>query len=120
MMREVKNYIDGEWTEGKSETIERYNPADQKELVATVAGSSVHDVNEAVFAAVKAKKKWAQTAAPERGAYLQKSLIYLSNMRMNWRNWLRKKWGSVLLKRKEKYIVAQLFYVIMREKGCEK
>lgn len=72
MMREVKNYIDGQWIEGKNEIIERYNPADKKELVAVVTGSSVHDVDEAVFAAVQARKKWAQTAAPERGAYLQK------------------------------------------------
>lgn len=77
MMREVKNYIGGEWIQGKHETIERYNPADQKELVAVVAGSSVHDVDEAVFAAVKAKKKWAQTAAPRAWCVFTKSSLFI-------------------------------------------
>ncbi|CUA80708.1 aldehyde dehydrogenase family protein [Anoxybacillus suryakundensis] len=81
-MREVKNCIDGQWIEGRNEMIERYNPADKKELIAVVAGSSIHDVDEAVLAAVKAKKTWAQTAAPERGAYLQK-VAYLFEQHAN-------------------------------------
>ncbi|MGJ7034612.1 aldehyde dehydrogenase family protein [Anoxybacillus eryuanensis] len=81
-MREVKNYIDGQWIEGRNEMIERYNPADKTELIAVVAGSSIHDVDEAVLAAVKAKKTWAQTAAPERGAYLQK-VAYLFEQHAN-------------------------------------
>ncbi len=81
-MREVKNYIDGQWIEGRNEMIERYNPADKTELIAVVTGSSIHDVDEAVLAAVKAKKTWAQTAAPERGAYLQK-VAYLFEQHAN-------------------------------------
>jgi aldehyde dehydrogenase (NAD+) len=67
-----QNYIDGDWTASEtSETLAVNNPAQPTEVVAEYQQSSRADANEAVEAAVKAQKKWANTPGPERGRILR-------------------------------------------------
>jgi alpha-ketoglutaric semialdehyde dehydrogenase len=88
------NYINGQWLPAQSaSTIERYNPADRRELVATFPHSSAADVDEAVHAARQAYKSWRLVPAPARAEYVQRM-------------------GALLLQRKE-----ELAYLMSREMG---
>ncbi len=68
----LKNYINGEWVESKSEqSLDVINPATQKTL-AKVPMSTRDEVNAAVAAAKQAFPEWRRTPPPVRARYLFK------------------------------------------------
>jgi acyl-CoA reductase-like NAD-dependent aldehyde dehydrogenase len=74
------NFIDGKWTESKSEeTISSSNPANHKEIVGHVQSSTVDDLNEGVRAAKQSCKQWKNTSPVERGNYLHKAADLLES-----------------------------------------
>lgn len=88
------NYIQGQWVPAQSAaTLERYNPADTRELVATFPSSEAVDVAAAVQAARQAYQTWRLVPAPARAEYVYRI-------------------GELLLQRKE-----ELAYLMSREMG---
>ncbi len=72
------NYIDGKWKVSISgETEPSRNPANPQEIVGFVQKSELSDLNEAVSAAKRARKKWGKLAAPSRGKYLDQVAVVL-------------------------------------------
>ena len=68
----LKNYIDGEWVESKSENyLDVVNPASNK-TIATVPLSDTEEVNRAVETAQEAFLDWRETPATKRASYLFK------------------------------------------------
>src|SRR5690348_18478536 len=66
-----KNFIGGRWVESRAtKFLERRNPANTDEIVATVALSTRDEMHEAVSAARTAFPAWRDTPAPERGRIL--------------------------------------------------
>lgn len=67
------NYLNGEWIESASEEIiESINPANTREIVGSVQGSTLDDLNKAVESAENAKKSWRKLGQAARGSYLYK------------------------------------------------
>ncbi len=88
------NYIEGQWVSAQSaSTLERYNPADTRELVASFPSSEIADVDAAVQSAHQAYKSWRLVPAPARAEYVYRI-------------------GELLLQRKE-----ELAYLMSREMG---
>jgi aldehyde dehydrogenase (NAD+) len=73
-MTVFKNYINGEWTEGRSgKTFPNINPANTDEIVGHFQASNADDVNAACAAAAAAQQAWADLPATRRGEYLFKA-----------------------------------------------
>ncbi|PSA90197.1 methylmalonate-semialdehyde dehydrogenase (CoA acylating) [Bacillus atrophaeus] len=69
-IRKLKNYINGEWVESKTDTYEDVvNPA-TKEVLCQVPISTKEDIDYAVEKASQAFKKWSKVAAPRRARIL--------------------------------------------------
>ncbi len=69
-----RNYVDGKWVESKStKIVERRNPADHDELVASIPLSTREEMKEAIAAAHAAFPAWRATPAPARGKILFKA-----------------------------------------------
>jgi alpha-ketoglutaric semialdehyde dehydrogenase len=69
-----RNYIGGKWVESKStKIVERRNPADHDEVVATIPLSTREEMKEAIAAAKGAFPGWRETPAPARGKILFKA-----------------------------------------------
>ena len=66
----VRNYVNGIFVDSK-ETIEDINPA-TSEVIATIPRSNLNDVNEAVWAADKARDNWSSLSLDERRKWLEK------------------------------------------------
>ncbi|NCU18997.1 aldehyde dehydrogenase family protein [Pallidibacillus pasinlerensis] len=69
-IRNLKNYINGEWVRGEN-TVPVINPATSEEIV-YVPLSTKETVDEAVKAAKQAQKEWALVPAPQRAEILYK------------------------------------------------
>src|SRR5687768_15815018 len=69
-MRELKNFIGGEWRESKGKRVKDFNPADTSEVVADAPSSSAAEAAEACEAALRAYPGWRNTPAPVRGQLL--------------------------------------------------
>lgn len=66
----LKNYINGEWVESKTERYENvYNPA-TNEIIARVPLSTKEDIDYAVSVAAEAFQKWQRVAVPRRARIL--------------------------------------------------
>lgn len=70
-MIEKLNYIDGEWIDDESESLQVVNPANG-ELIGTVPKGGTEATRNAINAADEAFSTWSQTTAYERAAYLEK------------------------------------------------
>ncbi|MCY8932082.1 methylmalonate-semialdehyde dehydrogenase [Bacillus atrophaeus] len=69
-MRKLKNYINGEWVESKTDKYEDVvNPA-TKEVLCQVPISTKEDIDYAVEKASQAFKKWSKVAVPRRARIL--------------------------------------------------
>ncbi|WP_078394299.1 alpha-ketoglutaric semialdehyde dehydrogenase GucD [Shouchella patagoniensis] len=67
------NYINGKWSETSTgNTKENVNPGNVNEVVGSYQESDLHDLNQAVEAASKAKKAWKKLSGSNRGEYLYK------------------------------------------------
>ena len=95
----VLNFIGGRWepsTTGR--WAERFDPADERILVARAPDSSRQDVRRAIEAAERAKEGWSRVPPPKRGRLL-----------FDWLAWLdsRKDHLALLLTREEGKILAE-------------
>jgi alpha-ketoglutaric semialdehyde dehydrogenase len=67
----VRNFIAGKWVDSLGgQRLEKTNPADNREVVATVTISTGEDVDRAVEAARMAHRDWKALPAPKRGEIL--------------------------------------------------
>tara|TARA_R110000782_G_scaffold226607_1_gene313402 strand:- start:564 stop:2024 length:1461 start_codon:yes stop_codon:yes gene_type:complete len=66
----TKNFINGEWVDGSSGTVDVTNPANGK-VVATIANGSADDASRAVEAASKAFLSWSRMPAKQRAVLLR-------------------------------------------------
>ncbi|RQW87307.1 MAG: aldehyde dehydrogenase family protein [Geobacter sp.] len=67
----VRNFIDGTWVDSRSgKRFEKTNPADSRDVVASVTISDSDDVDLAVAAARRAYPAWKALPAPKRGEIL--------------------------------------------------
>ncbi len=71
-MEKFKNYINGEWVEGKSrEYFQNVSPANKNDIIGEFPLSNAEDVNDAVAVAKEAYKSWKMIPAPKRGDILR-------------------------------------------------
>lgn len=71
-MIKFKNYIDGKWVEGSSNSFfKNVSPADSSDVIGEFPLSDVNDLNSAVESSVSAYKLWKNTPAPKRGDILR-------------------------------------------------
>jgi malonate-semialdehyde dehydrogenase (acetylating)/methylmalonate-semialdehyde dehydrogenase len=68
-IKEIKNYIDGEWVESKGEKVDVVNPATNK-VIAKVPISTREELDAAVEAAQAAFPDWRRTTPVARARYL--------------------------------------------------
>lgn len=66
-----KQFINGEFVEGKGKEFDNFNPATE-EVISRYSSASLEQVDGAVDAAEEAQKKWAKLPAIERAKYLRK------------------------------------------------
>jgi alpha-ketoglutaric semialdehyde dehydrogenase len=73
------NYINGEWVEPSTHTYyEKYNPADEHELIGEFPFSSGQDVEAAVDSAQKAFRTWGKMLPVEREKYIARFIQLLA------------------------------------------
>jgi aldehyde dehydrogenase (NAD+) len=71
-MRELKNFIGGEWRDSTGPRVKDVNPADVHDVVADAPSSTAAEAAAACDAAARAFEGWRQTPAPVRGQILFK------------------------------------------------
>ena len=69
-MRQLKNFIGGEWRDSKGKRVQDLNPADTSEIIADAPSSTAAEAAEACEAALRAYPGWRNTPAPVRGQLL--------------------------------------------------
>jgi aldehyde dehydrogenase (NAD+) len=70
-MRQLKNFIGGEWRDSSSgKRVKDINPADTNEVIAEAPSSTAAEAAEACVAAARAFPGWRNTPAPVRGQLL--------------------------------------------------
>ena len=67
MVIQCRNFIGGKWEERGSDGIQRLNPANVHDVVATAPDSSAQDTRRAIQAAADAFPRWRRMIPPERG-----------------------------------------------------
>jgi len=93
----VKNYIAGNWVDAlDGRCFESRNPADNRELVASVAYSGREDVDMAVGAARDAFRAWKLMPAPKRGELLFRAAEILARRKSELGRLVAREMGKVL------------------------
>jgi aldehyde dehydrogenase (NAD+) len=93
-----KNYINGEWTEGKSNrTYDILNPYDRS-VVASVRLATQEQLEETFEIAKQAQKEWAKSTVEERREVLHRAANYLNENREEIVNTIVRETGGTLLK----------------------
>jgi len=93
----VKNYIAGNWVDAlDGRCFESRNPADNRELVASVAYSGREDVDMAVGAARDAFRAWKLMPAPKRGELLFRAAEILARRKAELGRLVAREMGKVL------------------------
>ncbi|MEH7491796.1 aldehyde dehydrogenase family protein [Neobacillus niacini] len=93
-----KNYINGEWTEGKSNrTYDILNPYDRS-VVASVRLATKEQLEETFEIAKEAQKAWSKSTVEERREVLHKAAHYLNENREEIVNTIVRETGGTLLK----------------------
>ncbi|MRR58669.1 MAG: aldehyde dehydrogenase family protein, partial [Deltaproteobacteria bacterium] len=97
MDAKVKNYIAGKWLDAlDGRCFESRNPADNRELVASVAYSGREDVDMAVGAARDAFRAWKLMPAPKRGELLFRAAEILARRKAELGRLVALEMGKVL------------------------
>lgn len=92
-----RNYINGRWVESRStQTIERRNPADLKEMLSVSPLSTRAEINEAVAAAKAAFPAWRDTPAPVRGKILDRAAALMEQRKDELARTLTREEGKTL------------------------
>lgn len=95
------NFIGGRWEPAESETVkDRYDPADQNELVARAPDSARADARRAIEAAERAAASWRETPAPKRGRMLFEWLDWIDARRERLAELLTREEGKTLAESK--------------------
>lgn len=93
-----KNYINGEWTEGKSNrNYDILNPYDRS-VVASVRLATKEQLEESFEIAKQVQKTWAKSTVKERREVLHKAAQYLNDNREEIVNTIVRETGGTLLK----------------------
>lgn len=93
-----KNYINGEWTEGKSNrTYDILNPYDRS-VVASVRLATKEQLEKTFEIAKQAQKEWAKSTVEQRREVLHKAAQYLNENREEIVNTIVRETGGTLLK----------------------
>jgi aldehyde dehydrogenase (NAD+) len=93
-----KNYINGEWTEGKSNrTYDILNPFDRS-VVASVRLATKEQLEETFKIAKQAQKEWARSTVEERRDVLRKAAQYLNDNREEIVKTIVRETGGTILK----------------------
>jgi acyl-CoA reductase-like NAD-dependent aldehyde dehydrogenase len=93
----VFNFIDGRWE--SSETgrwFERYDPADQSQLIGRAPDSSRQDARRAIEAAARQAQLWQEWTAPKRGKLLYDWLAWIDARRDRLAELLTREEGKTL------------------------
>jgi len=94
----LRNLIGGEWVAPSSgATLERRNPADQREPIATLPASAAADVDAAVSAAQAAYPGWRATPAPRRAEILFRAAQILVERKEAYARDMTREMGKVLV-----------------------
>ena len=81
---QLQHYIDGAWVPGAGSPITSSNPARPDEVVAQGLQAGPAEVEQAMTAAVAAKREWARTPAHERGAVLLRAAVVIEQNAEAW------------------------------------
>ncbi|QTG82625.1 aldehyde dehydrogenase family protein [Arthrobacter crystallopoietes] len=81
---QLQHYIDGAWVPGTGSPITSSNPARPDEVVAQGLQAGPAEVEQAMSAAVAAKREWARTPAHERGAVLLRAAVVIEQNAEAW------------------------------------
>ena len=93
----LKNLIAGQWSEPRSGAyLERHNPADARELVATVPASNAADADAALSAAAAAYPAWRMTPAPRRAEILYRAAQLLVERKEAYARTMTREMGKVI------------------------
>ena len=93
----VRNFIDGIWIDSRSgKYFEKTNPADSRDVVASVTLSDKDDVDSAVAAARRAYPAWKALPAPKRGEILFRVGEILLKKKMELGSLVTREMGKVL------------------------
>lgn len=104
-----KNYINGEWTEGKSNrTYDILNPYDRS-VVASVRLATKEQLEETFEIAKQAQKSWAKSTVEERREVLHKAAQYLNENREEIVNTIVRETGGTILKANVEHHLTQEF-----------
>lgn len=83
MSRKLKNFINGEWIESRTDKYENvYNPA-TKEVLAQVPLSTSEDFEEAVQKAQEAQKNWGKHLLYVVRVFCSNTITYYKNIKKN-------------------------------------
>src|SRR5437660_5732681 len=96
-MRTYQNFIGGEWVPAKSgQTVQRFNPADTREVVASYPAGGKEEAGAAIEAAKKAYPGWAATTPVARGRTLSKASQILESRKTELAELLTREEGKTL------------------------
>ena len=91
------NFIGGQWRPSHSgETFVSTNPARTHELIGYYQQSTAADLEDAVEAALAARREWAATPAPERGDILLRTATLLEQRKEELASLMTREMGKVL------------------------
>ena len=82
-----KNYINGEWVEGNSVTV-NINPSDTNDIIGNYTRATKAQTEEAITSAKHAFASWSRTTPQEPGLgcfLLKYCLTYASAIKYDWR-----------------------------------
>src|SRR5579862_5975531 len=92
-----RNYINGRWVESRStQTLERRNPANLKEVLSVSPLSKREEVGEAIAAARAAFPRWRDTPAPVRGKILARAAAIMEQRKDELARTLTREEGKTL------------------------
>ncbi|KMY55476.1 aldehyde dehydrogenase [Bacillus sp. FJAT-27231] len=93
-----KSFLNGEWTEGKSErTGDILNPYDES-VIATVKLATKEQLKEAFETAKRAQKEWARTSAEKRRDILTRAANYLKENKKDVQKTISRETGGTAVK----------------------
>jgi acyl-CoA reductase-like NAD-dependent aldehyde dehydrogenase len=96
MMRLLRNFIGGEWTESKGGRVQDLNPADTTEVLAEAPASTAAEAASACDAAARAFEGWRNTPSPVRGQILYKVQRRMEERRQELAETLTREEGKTL------------------------
>ncbi|MYL55298.1 aldehyde dehydrogenase family protein [Pontibacillus yanchengensis] len=106
-VKELKNYIGGEWHKPSSEEVmNNLNPANYREVLAVVRQSTEEDADAAIEAADYALASWKSTSSPARGSYLTKLATQMRNRQEELTQAIVKEMGKTYAEAKKEVLYA--------------